>query len=90
VAKHHLETDMSTTLEALTSEAMKLTPEERTELMERLADSVLPTVALHPAWTAELARRVAAMDAGTDPSIPAEEVLAELRALASKASARPS
>lgn len=79
---------MSTTLEALTAEAMKLSPAERTELMESLADSVLPPAPLHPAWEPELARRVAEMDAGGVASIPAGQVLAELRALASAPSPR--
>ncbi len=80
---------MSTMLEDLTVQAMKLSPTERTELMERLADSVLPASPLHPAWEAEMALRVAEMEAGITASIPAEQVLAELRGVSSEAIPRP-
>ena len=70
---------MATTLDAVISEALKLTPEERTELIERLADTVLPAPPLHPAWEAEIARRVADMESGKTVGIPAEEVMADLR-----------
>lgn len=43
--------------------------------------TVLPVPPLHPAWEAEIARRVAEMDAGLVESIPAEKVFAEMRAL---------
>ena len=36
---------------------------------------------LHPAWEAEIAWRVADMDAGLTESIPAKDVMAELRAV---------
>jgi putative addiction module component (TIGR02574 family) len=70
---------MSTSLDDVTEQALKLSAEERAELIERLADTVLPAPPLHPAWEAEIARRVAEMDAGLVESIPAEQVFAELR-----------
>lgn len=71
---------MSATLEAVITQAMKLTPEERAELIETLADSVLPAPPLHPDWAAEIARRVAEMDAGRTRFIPADEAMAALAA----------
>ncbi len=72
---------MSSTLESIESEALKLSPEERAELIERLIDTVVPAPPLHPAWAAEIERRLADMDAGRSKAIPADEVLADMRAL---------
>jgi putative addiction module component (TIGR02574 family) len=71
---------MSSTLDDVTEQALKLTAEERAELIERLADTVLPVPpSLHPSWGPELARRVAELDAGDAELIPAEQVFAEMR-----------
>ena len=72
---------MSTTLESVEAAALELTAEERAELIERLIDTVIPAPPLHPAWEAEIARRIAELDAGTVECIPAEKVFAEVRAL---------
>ena len=72
---------MTTSLETVEAAAMQLSPEERSELIERLIDTVLPAPPLHPAWEAEIARRVAEMDAGLVEGIPAEQVFAEMRAM---------
>ena len=72
---------MTATLEAIEAAAMQLSAEERAELIERLIDTVLPAPPLHPAWEAEIARRVAEMDAGLVEGIPAEKVFAEMRAM---------
>ena len=72
---------MSTSLDALMADALKLSQDDRAELIERLVDTVLPAPPLHPAWEAEIARRVADMDAGLTESIPAEQVHAEMRAI---------
>lgn len=71
---------MSTTLDDVTELALKLTAEDRAELIERLADTVLlaPPM-LHPSWGPELARRVAELDAGEAELVPAEQVFAEMR-----------
>jgi putative addiction module component (TIGR02574 family) len=71
---------MTPTLAAVLADAMKLPPQERAELAETLADSVLPAPALALDWQAELARRVAAMDAGQMRFVPADEALAALTA----------
>lgn len=72
---------MSTSLDSVTAEAMKLSDADRAELIERLVSHTLPAPPLHPSWEAELARRVAELDAGLVKSIPAEEVFAKMRTL---------
>lgn len=72
---------MTITLEAVEAAARELSAAERAELIERLIDTVLPAPPLHPAWEAEVARRVAEMDTGAVEGIPADKVLAELRAM---------
>lgn len=72
---------MSAVLDALTAEALKLSPDERAELIERLAESMLPAGELHPEWDAEVERRLADLDAGRTQAMPADEVLGEVRAL---------
>ena len=69
---------MTASLEAVAAAALQLTAEERAELIEHLIDTVSPP--LHPAWEAEIARRVAELDAGLVECIPAEKVFAEMRA----------
>lgn len=72
---------MTITLESVEAAALELSAPERAELIERLIDTVLPPPPLHPAWEAEIARRVAEMDAGAVEGIPGDKVLAEMRAL---------
>jgi putative addiction module component (TIGR02574 family) len=71
---------MLPTLDAVIAQALTLTPEERAELIETLADTVLPAPLLHPDWEAEIARRAADMDAGRTRFIPADEAMAALAA----------
>lgn len=71
---------MSLTYQQVASEAMKLTPDERVSLAERLWVSVDSPEAIAAAWDVEIERRVAQLDAGEVETIPAEEVIAELRA----------
>ena len=71
---------MTTELDAILAAAMKLSPEERAELIESLADTVLPAPALHPDWHAEITRRVADMDAGRTKFVRADEAMAALNA----------
>ncbi len=66
-------------IEAVAEQAMKLSPDDRAELAERLLLSVSSDTSLHPSWAPELARRVAELDAGDAELIPAEEVFAEMR-----------
>lgn len=70
----------------LRDELMKLSAEERLELAEELFESVpesdVEAPDLDPQWTEELARRVEEIRSGKVEGIPAEQVLAELRAQA--------
>ena len=66
-------------IEAVAEQAMRLSPDARAELAERLLLSVSSDTRLHPSWAPELARRVAELDAGEAELIPAEEVFAEMR-----------
>jgi putative addiction module component (TIGR02574 family) len=68
------------TLHDVESQALKLSPEERAKLIEVLIASVEPPMPLHPEWEAEIARRVAELDAGQVELIDGEQVMAELRA----------
>ncbi|HWY73893.1 MAG TPA: addiction module protein [Burkholderiaceae bacterium] len=72
---------MSSLLRAIEVEAMKLSPEERAELAERLIASVEPPVPLDAEWKAEIARRLDDLDNGRTQSADGEQVLAELRKL---------
>ncbi len=72
---------MTESLEAVQTAALNLSAEERAELIELLIDTVLPAPPLHPAWEAEIARRVADLDAGLTQAIPAEQVFAQVRAM---------
>ncbi len=69
------------TTETIEKEAMKLTPAKRLRLAEKLMDSVddFATAEIAKAWQAEIAQRVAEIDNGTDPGVPAEEVHTEAR-----------
>jgi putative addiction module component (TIGR02574 family) len=75
-----MEPAVTTELDAVLAQALKLTPDERAELIETLADTVLPAPSLHPDWEAEIARRVAEMDAGRTRFIPMDEAMAALAA----------
>jgi putative addiction module component (TIGR02574 family) len=72
---------MSTSLDSVTAQAMNLSPADCAELIERLVSKVMPAPPLHPSWDAEIARRVAELDAGMVKSIPSGEVFAKARAL---------
>jgi putative addiction module component (TIGR02574 family) len=78
---------MSLTIEQLKAEAMRLSPEERADLADWLWVSATPRAEVEAAWDAEIARRVAEIDAGTVKLIPAEEVMAEIEAKLRKAGA---
>ena len=74
---------MNATLKELEAEALKLSPRERSELVDRLITSLHgqpedTPEALAKAWDEEIARRVADMEAGRTQWIPAEEVFREI------------
>ena len=69
---------MSLSAEQIKAEAMKLSPEERADLADWLWISATPREEVNAAWDAEIARRIAEIDAGTVELIPGEEVLARI------------
>lgn len=71
---------MPSPLENIEAEAMKLSPDERAELVERLWLSVNLTEEIEAAWDEEIARRVQQLDAGEVDCIPWDTVMARLRA----------
>lgn len=71
---------MSMTLAEIEAEALKLSIEEREELLDRLAASFGDQEGVDEAWGEEIARRVAELDANGEAGIPAEQVFAEARA----------
>lgn len=64
--------------EKLASDALRLSPAERSELADRLIES-LENEPLSPEWAAEIDRRVREVETGEAVCRPIEEVLAELR-----------
>jgi putative addiction module component (TIGR02574 family) len=77
---------MGTLLEELENQALQLSPTERGELIHRLIVSLESEPEDKPediakAWDEEIERRVADMDAGRTKWIPADEVMARLRAI---------
>lgn len=70
---------MSLTADEIMAEAMKLSPEERADLADRLWISAMPREEVAAAWDAEIGRRVAEIEAGNAEWVPAEEVFAKLR-----------
>ena len=69
---------MSEALSTVLVQAMQLSPDERGELMERLADSLDPPTELEPAtddeFAAELHRRAAELRADPTSGIPWDDV----------------
>ena len=71
---------MSMTIEQFKAEAMKFSPEERADLADSLWISATPREDVKAAWDAEIARRIAAMDAGETKFVSSEEVIAKMDA----------
>ena len=71
---------MSTSLEALESEVLRLPTVDRTRLLDRVVASLDADAARDAAWDALAARRDAEIEQGTVEAVPLDEVLARLRA----------
>ena len=70
---------MSNQVDVLEAEAMKLTPEERARLADRLIASLSDNAQIEEAWAAEVERRIAEIEAGRAPLVPAAEAIARAR-----------
>jgi len=75
---------MPPTLDAVTQDALILSPDERLTLARQLLESVdlEPEPGAEAAWEAEIVRRIARFKAGESKPIPAGEVFARLREIA--------
>ena len=78
IKKEHLKRRVFTV--EFKAEAMKFSPEARADLADWLWISATSREEVKAAWDAEIARRVAAMDAGEVEFVSAEEVMAKLDA----------
>ena len=71
---------MSTALEILEAEALKLPPAERSHLLERLIASLDSDPEVEDAWEREADRREAELKSGLVTEVSANEAIARLRA----------
>jgi len=74
---------MPPTVQELASQAITLAAADRAELADLLLASLSEDedAEVEAAWDAEIAKRIASIDAGTAKLIPAEEVHARARAI---------
>ena len=72
---------MPHTIDQIVAEARQLPREQSAELFDRLlADSMEASDAdIEQAWKTETHRRIAEIESGTEPGIPGDQALAELR-----------
>jgi putative addiction module component (TIGR02574 family) len=91
------DTVMSVTIKQVFELAKQLSPSDRCVVVDRLLESVDPEqldsdgaakIELHPAWEAEIARRVAAIENGTAVLVPWEEVDREVQGILDRAANR--
>lgn len=71
---------MSSTIEALEAEALRLTATERARLIERLIASLDIDPEVEDAWAAEVERRNAEIESGAVSLISGPEAVAKLKA----------
>lgn len=70
---------MSSTVEELDAEALRLSSGERARLVERLIASLDTDPEIEEAWAAEVERRHAETERGAVSLLPGPETLAKLR-----------
>jgi putative addiction module component (TIGR02574 family) len=70
---------MSQTVEHIEAQALALSPEERVRLADRLIASVFEDEAIEAAWSAEVEKRIADIEAGRAELIPASQAIARAR-----------
>ena len=71
---------MSTTLEVLEAEVLKLAPGEKSHLLERLIVSLDEDIEVEEAWAREADRREAELDSGTVTAVSLDQMMERLRA----------
>lgn len=71
---------MSSQLEIVEAQALKLTAEERARLADRLIASLFEDNEVEEAWAAEVERRIEEIERGRAQFVPAAEAIARARA----------
>ncbi len=71
---------VSTNLELLEAEVLRLAPGERSHLLERLIASLDSDPEVEAAWEREADRREAELESGSIVEVPGQEAIARLRA----------
>ena len=71
---------MSTNLELLEAEVLRLAPVERSHLLEMLIASLDSDPEVEEAWEREADRREAELESGSIAEVPGREAIARLRA----------
>jgi putative addiction module component (TIGR02574 family) len=71
---------MSSQLEIVEAQALKLTAEERAQLADRLIASLFGDQEVEEAWAAEVERRVKEIESGRAKLVPGAEAIARARA----------
>jgi len=74
-----LEVRMSSQLEIVEAQALKLTAEERAQLADRLITSLFEDHEIEASWAAEVERRVGEIESGRAKLVPAAESIARAR-----------
>ena len=71
---------MSNQLEIVKAQALKLSPEERAQLADRLITSLFEDHEIEDSWAAEVEPRVDEIESGRAKLIPAADSIARARA----------
>ena len=71
---------MSSQLEIVEAQVLKLTAEERAQLADRFIASLFGDQATEEAWAAEVERRIEEIESGRAKLVPAADAIARARA----------
>ena len=71
---------MSSQLEEIEAQALKLSAEERAQLADRLVTSLFEDHGIEAAWAEEVERRIEAIEKGQSKLVPAAEAITRVRA----------
>ena len=71
---------MSNQLETVEAQALKLSPEERAQLADRLITSLFDDQEIESAWATEVERRIEEIESDRAKLIPAADSIARARA----------
>lgn len=71
---------MSTNLEAIEAQALKLAPSDRSHLLEKLIASLDADPEVEAAWALEADRREAELESGESTAVSGPQAVARLRA----------